>query len=163
MADEMMERGVSTYIYPAQAEIGTEVHALHSKGTVLKIGESDSPQDMLPVKSIGALGSEPNKTEVTTLDIPDYKRYIDGLQDLQSIPLVANYTKEHYEGLKQYLNKDLFIEIWVGLNGKGQTNNNGKFKFKAKLDYWLNEISVDAPLEIGISLTPISSIEFTTT
>lgn len=159
MVDEMMERSASTFQYPAQGEIGTEVHALHSRGTILKIGENQNPQDMLPIKSIGALGSEPNKVEVTTLDIRDFKRYIDGLQDLQSIPLVANYTKDHYKGLEQYANKDLYVEIWIGTDSTNQ-NAQGKFKFKAKMGYWLNEVSVDAPLEIGISLTPISSIEF---
>lgn len=160
VSEDMQGRSVSTFTFPANAqEVGKEVHALHSKGTILKIGDNASPQDMLPIKSIGALGSEPNKVEVTTLDIRDFKRYIDGLQDLQSIPLVANYTKEHYAGLKNYINKDIYVEIWVGTNDSNQ-DPQGKFKFKARLGYWLNEVSVDAPLEIGISLTPISSIEF---
>lgn len=131
--------------------------AIHTAKTLLKYGASAGTMNgQITVKDIPDLGGAPSTIEVTDLEAWPYKQYIDGLQDLEQLEFLCNYTKENYKKVLDLSKEGLkYFEIWIG-----ETGEHGKFAFKGNIKPWKAAIPVDAAHEFKFTITPQDGIEF---
>ncbi|KAJ76041.1 hypothetical protein M222_0744 [Enterococcus faecalis AZ19] len=97
---------------------GPAFEGLLSKGTKLSYKDGGTSKDIAAVKSIPALGTDPEKVEVTHLG-SEKKAYIKGLQDSESLEFAIVYQgtnfKDIYDMVKSGKSFDFTITYPDGL------------------------------------------------
>jgi hypothetical protein len=105
---------------------------------------------VIPIKNIPQIGGAPEQLETTTLD-DDTQTFIDGIQSQEAMTFTINADKAKRVTLKTLKGVEKTYSIWLGNNGLG---GEGKFTGKGKLNYYINEASNNAVVEMTITLTP---------
>ena len=121
---------------------------LANKGFLMrKEAGGSSFEKLVDITSFPKLGGEPEKVEVTTLsDIK--KRYINGLQDTDSLTFGAWFDTSDYERLNEIQEAETVdtYQLWLGDEGKY-----GIWEWQGKLSVYLTEGSSGAA--VGMSIT----------
>lgn len=125
-----------------------EFPGLLSKGTVLsyKKGAVDTP--IAAVKSVPALGGDPEKVDVTHLG-SEKKAYIPGLQDSDNLEFAIVYQGKNFKDIHTLVNEKKEQE-WLITFPDGLTS-----KFKGQPDYKFDGVEVNAAL--GFNLVVVVS------
>lgn len=114
--------------------------AISSKGTVLKIGSKS-----YDIKDFPVILGERSALEITTLS-DDAQRYIQGIRQTgESFPFLANYDATTYSELNA-LSGEQECELAF--------SDGSKFTWEGYVSVSINEGSIDAVLEMTISVTP---------
>ena len=120
--------------------------AISSKGTVLKIGSKS-----YDIKDFPVILGERSALEITTLS-DDAQRYIQGIRQTgESFPFLANYDATTYAELNA-LSGEQECELAF--------SDGSKFTWEGYVSVSINEGSVDAVLEMTISVTPFTVPEW---
>ena len=130
-----------------------------------KDSESDTYKKLIDIKDFPDLGGTPEMLETTTLS-DKMQTYIPGIQSLDSLEFIANYTKDDYAKIKALEGVEGDYAVWFGGSEETgtliPTGSDGKFKFKGQASVYpvgggVNEV-VDMKITIAPS-TPISMDE----
>lgn len=81
-----------------------EIAGLLSKGTKLSYKDGASVKEIAAVKSIPALGTDPEKVEVTHLG-SDRKSYIKGIQDTDNLEFAIVYQGKNFKDIYDLVKK----------------------------------------------------------
>lgn len=124
-------------------QFADEISGLLSKGTVLSYMVAEAKTPIAAVKSIPAIGSDPEKVEVTHL-LSERKEYIKGIQDTDNLEFAIVYQGKNFKDIhtlvaagKAY---DFVIDYPDGLS----------VKFTGQPDFKLDGVEVNSAL--GFSL-----------
>lgn len=118
------------------------------------------------IKSFPDLGGEPERLQTTTLEDVMHT-YIKGIQDTEALSFTANYTKDSYKKLSAIKGTQKF-QIWfvTQTDALGSADpvlseaTDGKWQFEGELDVYVTGGGVDEVVELAISITPSTEIEF---
>lgn len=120
-----------------------EIAGLLSKGTKLSYKVGETVKEIAAVKSIPAIGSDPEKVDVTHLG-SERKEYIKGIQDTDNLEFAIVYQGKNFNDIHTMVasNKayDFVIEYADGM----------KVEFSGEPDYKLDGVEVNSAL--GFSL-----------
>lgn len=124
---------------------------------------------LIDIKDFPDLGGDPEQLETTTLS-DKMNTYIPGIQSLDALEFTANYTASEFARIKameedEYGSKiDHYFAVWFGGVGEGSgltpNGNDGKFKFKGKLSVYPSGGGVNEVVDLKISISPSTIIEF---
>lgn len=106
------------------------VAGLLSKGTKLSYKTGDGPtKEVAAVKSIPALGSDPEKIEVTHLG-SDRKSYIKGIQDSDNLEFAIVYQGANFKDIYELVKKGETVEWTIEFPDKLKAEFTGTPAFK---------------------------------
>ncbi len=123
---------------------------------------NDTYEKLIDIKEFPDLGGAPEMIETTTLS-DSMQTNIPGIQSLDALEFVANYTKADFTKLKELDGIENDYAVWFGGTVSGgvltPTGTDGKFEFKGQLSVYpvgggVNEV-VDMNITIAAS-TPIN-------
>ena len=121
--------------------------ALHTYNTVLKYG-AETPSTEVRIKDFPSLLGKRSAIEVTDLS-DDAQRYIQGIrQQEESFDFLANYDPTVYAAINALGNEVQKCELDFS-DGSGYT-------WDGQISASVNEGSVDAVIEMTISIVPVS-------
>ncbi|MGX7025872.1 phage tail protein [Vagococcus hydrophili] len=131
-----------------------EIAGLLSKGTVLSYKEDGKDVPIAAVKSIPALGTDPEKVEVTHLG-SEKKSYILGIQDTDSLEFAIVYQGKNFADVhtlvKAGKSKDWTITFPDGL----------KSEFKGEPSYKFDGVEVNQALGFNLVIVVSEGPDFT--
>ena len=140
--------------------------AISSYKVFLMIKKDSTWEKLIDIKDFPDLGGEPELLETTTLS-DHTQTYIPGIQSFDALSFTANYDKEDYVALRALKGVEYDYAVWFGGTGEGTTltptGSEGKFMFKGQLDCYPVGKGVNEVVELGITITPSTSIEYTET
>ena len=119
---------------------------------------------LIDIKEFPDLGGAPEMLETTTLS-DKMQTYIPGIQSLDSLEFVANYTLDDYKKLvtMQDSGKDTKFAVWFGgteqVDGSvTPTGDKGKCAFTGQLSVYANGSGTNEVVEMTITIAPSSPI-----
>lgn len=122
-------------------------------------------QKLICIKDFGDLGGEPETIDTTTL-CDAVRTSINGVQELDAIQFTANYTKDAFQRIKNLEGTEYEYAVWFGGTGSGAnltpTGSDGAFSWMGMLSVWVNGGAVNEAVEMTISITASTEIEFAT-
>lgn len=115
---------------------------------------------LVDIKDYPDLGGDPEQVEITTLSDP-MRRYLAGIQDVDSLEFTANYTATDYATLAALAHTQTDFAVWFD-DGTAQTPGGalGKFSFKGELTVYATGGGVNDPREMKIVITTSTAITF---
>lgn len=115
---------------------------------------------LLDIKDYPDLGGDPERVEITTLS-DGMRRYLAGIQDVDSLEFTANYTVADYQACVALAHTQTPFAVWFD-NGTAQTPGGalGKFSFTGELTVYVTGGSVNDPREMKVVITPSTEITF---
>ena len=125
-----------------------EFAGLLSKGTVLAYKKGEELTEIAGVKSVPAIGSDPEKVDVTDLQ-SDKKKYIKGLQDVDNLEFSVVYKGKNFADYKTLVDAGEEVD-WVITYPDGM-----KVEFRGEPDVKLDGVEVNAA--IGFSIVIVVS------
>lgn len=129
------------------------VKAYSTIGTVLEISTDGTAwEKMCPIQSFPALGGAPEQIEVTDLE-DETQTYIPGVQSMEAMEFMANYTYESYAAVKAKENTALHYRIKLGKEGKA-----GVATWQGQHSVFVNEGEVNGAIAMTISVSPSTKI-----
>lgn len=130
---------------------------LMKKGT----GSGNAYTKLVDIKEFPDLGKAPDTIDVTTLSDPQ-KVYLPDILDPGQLEFNANYDPADYSTLKALEGTELDLAIWFGgteSNGVYTPDGSaGKFEFKGYITVWVKGAGVSAAVDMGIAITPTTTI-----
>lgn len=100
-----------------------------SQGAKLSYKKGSTFTEALGVKSMPALGSEPEKLDVTTL-ASKRKNYIEGIGDTDNLEFTFVYTKENYSALDALVKENKEVDWKIEWPGGIESTFKGKPSLK---------------------------------
>lgn len=82
---------------------------LLSKGSVLQYKDGSTTKTIAAVKSLPALGSDPEKVDVTHLD-SDKKAYIKGIEDVDNLEFPIVYQGDNFRDIHTLVQQNKSVE-----------------------------------------------------
>lgn len=118
--------------------------AMTAYNTVLKYGAT-SPTTPISIKDTPVILAKRSSVEVTCLD-DDARRYIQGIRETaESFDFTCNYDKEQFATLNALTAAQKCALIF---------SDNSGYTWEGMISVSVNEASVDAVLEMTVSITP---------
>lgn len=122
-------------------------------------------EKLIDIKEFPDLGGAPERLQTTTLSDKAHT-YIAGIQDTEDLTFTANYTVEDYQTVNElYDGQEHYFAVWLGGTETGSTvtpeGTDGKFSFQGMLSCYVNGGGVNEVVDMTITLTPATVIEFT--
>ena len=118
---------------------------------------------LIDIKDFPDLGAAPEALETTTLS-DKMRTYIPGIQDTEDLEFTANYDKTDFQKLKNLEGQKLNLAVWFGgTETEGvltPTGSEGQFTFEGQLNVFAAGASVNEVVDMTITITPSSVIEF---
>lgn len=132
--------------------------AISTYKTFLMLGSGTTTvtySKLVDIKSFGDLGGTPETIDVTTLS--DKKRKtIPGIEDLQEITFVANYTATDYATVLAACGTSKQFAVWFGGTESGDTvtptGSDGKFEMTGIASVYKNGGGVNEAQEMTITI-----------
>ena len=129
-------------------------------------GPSDVPswKKLIDIKDFPAMGGAPEKIETTTLS-NEVSTFVTGVQSMDTLEFLANYTVKDYKAVKQLQDNAQVYEFALAF-GKPETNSYGSlgvFKWSGQVTTWLEGGSVNAAREMRISISATTEVNFSET
>lgn len=132
--------------------------AISTYKTFLMLGSGTTTvtySKLVDIKSFGDLGGTPETIDVTTLS--DKKRKtIPGIEDLQEITFVANYTAADYATVLAACGAPKQFSVWFGGTESGDTvtptGSDGKFDMTGIASVYKNGGGVNEAQEMTITI-----------
>lgn len=130
------------------------VKAVSTIGTILEVSsDGTSWEKLCKIKSYPALGGAPEQLETTDLE-DDAQTFVPGVQSMNSMDFIANYTLETFKAVKAKANTPLKYRLSMGKNGA-----DGVAKWEGQHSVYVNEGEVNGIREMTISVSPSTKIE----
>jgi hypothetical protein len=118
-------------------------------------------EKFLDIKSFPPLGGAPEMLETTTLS-DRMQTFIAGIQSLDALDFVANYTKENYQKCMDIEGKNHKYAVWFGGAGSGDsfapTGEHGKFTFDGELSAYPDGGGVNEVVNLNITIAASTEI-----
>lgn len=132
---------------------------------LMKKGDSGSTwEKLIDIKEFPDLGGAPEMLETTTLS-DRMQTYIPGIQSLDALEFISNYTKEDYSKIKALEGKETEFAVWFGGTEEGDvvtpTGTDGKFSFKGQISAYPVGAGVNEVVDMSISIAPSTPISMT--
>lgn len=127
--------------------------AITTEDTYLIYKNTSTWEKLVDIKDFPDLGSAPSTVDVTTLS-NHMKVYLNGLVDPGALEFTANYDKTDYEKLFALAGSEKEYGIQFG-----KTGTDGVFTFKGELSVWVKGGSVEAAVDMGISIASATEIK----
>ncbi|HFE9852472.1 phage tail tube protein [Enterococcus sp. DIV1420a] len=123
-----------------------EMAGLLSKGTVLSYKDGATTKVIAAVKSIPAIGSDPEKVDVTNLS-SERKEYIKGIQDTENLEFAIVYQGKNFSDIHAMVKAGKAYDFTI-------TYPDGmKVEFTGEPDYKLDGVEVNSA--VGFSLVVV--------
>lgn len=127
--------------------------AVSTINTILETSEDGTTWTKLcRIKSYPALGGAPEQVETTDLE-DDTQTFVPGVQTMEAMDFVANYTLEAYTTVSGKAGKSLRYRISMGKDGV-----DGVASWEGQHTVFINEGEVNGVREMTISVAPASKI-----
>lgn len=140
----------------------TPTHTFKSFLMYKASGES-SYSKLVDIKEFPDLGGDPEMLETTTMSDAT-KTYILGLQDMDTLNFVANYTKGDFSTLNALAGQTIDYAVWFGGTESGGTvtpdGEDGKFSWKGQLTCYVAGKGTNEVRDINISISASTPITF---
>lgn len=113
------------------------------------------------IKEYPDLGGDPDKVEITTLSDPQ-RRYLNGIQDVDSFEFTTNYTPADYAACEALVNKEEKYAVWFD-DGTAQnpTGALGKWDWTGELSVYVTGGGVNDPREMKITISAMTVLNYT--
>lgn len=98
------------------------------------------------------LGGTPGQIDITTLS-DHIKKSIEGILELDSLELPANYDSDDYDKIAELKGKEIPFAIYFGLNGEY-----GIFEFTGMISVMINGAGVNEARKMMMTITVSSEI-----
>lgn len=133
----------------------TSATSTYKSFLMMKQDSSSTYEKLVDIKSYPDLGGTPNMIETTTLSDP-MTRQILGIQQVDSLEFIANYTLADYKKLKALEGSEHDFAVWFGGTETAgvptSTGEDGKVAFKGGLSVYINGGGVDEVREMTVTL-----------
>lgn len=120
---------------------------------------------LLDIKEFPDLGGAPEMLETTTLS-DKTQTYITGIQSIEGLNFVSNYTMEDFATLKALEGKTEKYAVWFGGTETAGVvtpdGSQGKFEFDGQLSVYPSGGGVNEVVSMNITIAPSSPINFVT-
>lgn len=126
--------------------------AISTYKTYLMSKDASTYTKLLDIKDFPDLGGAPEMIDVTTLS-DSMTTYIMGIQSADALEFTANYTKAEFDKLKLIEGQDKEFAVFFGENGE-----DGKYGFGGQLAVYIVGGSVNAAVDMKISIAPTTPI-----
>lgn len=128
--------------------------AVSTISSILETSEDGTVWEKLcTIKSYPALGGAPEQLETTDLE-DDSQTFVPGVQAMEAMEFLANYTLESYLAVKGKSGKELHYRMSMG-----KDSVDGVAVWNGQHFVYLNEGEVNGVREMTISVSPSSKIE----
>lgn len=131
---------------------------------LMKSADGENWEKLIDIKEFPDLGGAPERLQTTTLSDKAHT-YIAGIQDTEDLTFICNYDVTDYAAVSAFDDgsSDHWWAVWLG--GSDATppapeGNEGKFKFKGSLSCHPNGGGVNEVIDMTVTLTPATVIEF---
>lgn len=118
---------------------------------------------LVDIKEFPDLGGEPEMLETTTLS-DKMQTYIAGIQSLEGLNFVSNYTKDDFSKLKALDGQTEKYAVWFGGTEAGGVvtpdGSQGKFEFDGQLSVFPSGGGVNEVVNMNITIAPSTPINF---
>lgn len=131
-----------------------EVAGLLSKGTVLSYKDGATSKIIAAVKSVPALGSDPEKVDVTHLG-SGRKAYIPGIQDTDNLEFAIVYQGSNFKDIHTLVNQNKSVE-WTIKFPDGL-----EAAFKGVPSYKFDGVEVNSALGFSLVIVVSEGPDFT--
>ena len=135
--------------------------AISSYKIFLMHKKSDAYEKLIDIKEFPDLGGAPEMLETTTLS-DGAQTYIPGIQTMDSLEFVANYTKTDYTKIRGMKDTEGEFAVWFGGTETGgtvtPTGEHGKFNFKGYIDAYPVGTGVNGVVDMNITIAPSTPI-----
>ena len=131
---------------------------LTNKTFLMHMNESGMFEDFISITKYPQVGGEPEQIEVTRL-CDTKKRYINGLQDSQSLAFEANYTKADFDKARS-LEKAGTLETFRLCFGD-TLGTDGCFEWSGKISVFVSEGESNAARKMTITISDEGETEIT--
>ncbi len=125
-----------------------EIRGLLSKGTKLSYKDGATEKTIAAVKSIPAIGSDPEKVDITTLE-SEAKEYIEGLQDTDNYEFAIVYRGSNFADIHAIVEQKKTLD-WTITYPDGM-----KVEFSGTASYKIDGAEVNSA--IGFNLVIVVS------
>lgn len=129
--------------------------------TFLMKKESSTWSKLVDIKDFPDLGGAPEMIETTTLS-NRMKTYEPGIQNTDALVFTCAYSLTDYKTLVALKDTENEYAVWLGGTESGDsvtpTGNDGKFKFKGKLDVYKTGGGINEHQEMKITIAPTTII-----
>ena len=127
---------------------------------------SNAYEKLVDIKDFPDLGGAPEMLETTTLS-DGMQTYIPGIQQIDSMDFLCNYTLSDYTTLKALEGTELHLAVWFGAtvsNGVATpTGTDGKFEFDGKITVYVEGAGVNEVVNMHVVVAPSTVIKQTAT
>ncbi|WP_343248259.1 phage tail protein [Diplocloster hominis] len=128
--------------------------AVSTISSILETSENGTTWEKLcTIKSYPALGGAPEQLETTDLE-DDTQTFVPGVQAMEAMEFLANYTLDSYLAVKQKSGKELRYRMSMGKDGV-----DGIASWSGQHFVYLNEGEVNGVREMTISVSPSTKID----
>lgn len=121
---------------------------------------------LIDIKGFPDLFGEPELLETTTLS-DGAQTYIPGIQQIESMDFLFNYTLADFMKIKNLEGTELDLAVWFGGSEAGgvvtPTGENGKFEFKGQVTAYVEGGGVNEVVDAHCVVTPSTVIQQTAT
>lgn len=133
----------------------TSATSTYKSFLMMKQASGSTYEKLVDIKSYPDLGGTPNMIETTTLSDP-MTRQILGIQQVDSLEFIVNYTLADYKKLKALEGSEHDFAVWFGGTETAgvptSTGEDGKVAFKGGLSVYINGGGVDEVREMTVTL-----------
>lgn len=126
---------------------------------LMHAASGDTYEKLVDIKDFPDLGGSPEMLETTTLS-DKMQTFISGIQTLEALEFVANYTKADFQKLKALEGKNEKYAVWFGATSDTPDGTDGKFSFNGELSVHANGGGVNEVVNMTITIAPSTVIEF---
>ena len=127
--------------------------ALSTMGTILEFSsDGTSWAKLCTIKSYPALGGSPEQIETTDLE-DDTQTFVPGVQTLEAMEFLANYTLEAYTAVNAKAGTPGEYRLSMGTDGE-----DGIASWSGQHTVFINEGEVNGVREMTISVSPSTRI-----
>jgi predicted secreted protein len=118
------------------------------KGTVVRLWNGASWEQIAEVKSIGGIGGSRNTIDTTTLDTEDYRTFIGGLRDNGELSLTLNWSRSVDSTFRTSFESDANDEWEVVLPDDDVTS----FQFEGTITNLSMNIPIDDLITMDVTI-----------
>lgn len=132
----------------------TTFAGLLSKGTVLSYKDGQTTKEIAAVKSIPAMGSDPEKVDVTHL-MSEKKAYIAGIQDTDNMEFAIIYQGDNFKDV------DALVKLGKAVDWTVTYADGLKVEFTGQPSYKFDGVEVNQALGFNLVVVVSEGPDFT--
>lgn len=135
-----------------------EIALLTNKTYLMHKNAEGKWEDFIAITKYPQIGGEPERIEVTRL-VDTKKRYINGIQDAQSLTFEANYNKDDYAMLNELAVADS-LEVFRLCFGDN-LGTDGCWEWTGKVSVFVSEGESNAARKMTFTISDEGDVEIT--